>query len=46
MESTNHRLLLIATLNKLLPPQIRSTRITNLIMIAAGSVYLVDSYLR
>jgi len=33
-------------LEKLLPPQIRSTRITSLIMIAAGSVYLVDSYLR
>ena len=31
---------------KLLPPQIRSTRITSLIMIAAGSVYVVDSYLR
>jgi len=31
---------------KLLPPQIQSTRITSLIMISAGSVYLVGPYLR
>ncbi len=31
---------------KLLPAQIQSTRITSLIMISAGSVYLVGSYLR
>jgi len=31
---------------KLLPPQIQSTRITSIIMITAGCVYVVDSYLR
>ena len=31
---------------KLLPPQIRSTRITSIIMITAGCVYLVDFFLK